>query len=576
MKPFPYDAAQPRTPSNEEMECYQDAMQQFAQLNQWRSQAFAGHWEEVAELILPTHRNTFYYGSYNTPGEKKTQRQVDATGMMALSRFAAICDSLLTPRNSAWHQVTTNDDRIMKDRGARLWFEQATKLLFKHRYAPTANFSSQNLQNYVSLGAFGNGIMFVDPLQDVHHTRGLRYRSIPLGEVFFVENHQGQINGVIRWFKMTAAQAEKMWPNMLPPQLQTALKMQSEQKFNFLHRVVERNDYDSKRLDYKGMPYQSTYVCIEGQCLMFREGAPYEGGFTTFPYAASRYDQAPNEVYGRSPAMMVLPALKTLNAQKRVFLKQGHRAADPVLLTADDGIINLDLRPGALNKGGVSSDGKPLVTVLPTGDIQVNEKMMEMERSLINDAFLVNLFQVLTETPTMTATEVIERTNEKGILLAPTVGRQQSEYLGPMIDRELDLMVQLKLLPPLPPALKEAQGEYHVVYTSPLSRAQRAQEAAGFMRTLETVKELVSITQDPSLLDQFNFDTAVPAIAEIQAVPASWMADDQQVAEKRKARAQQQAKQQEIQAAPANAAIMKARAAMMQAGVDPNGGGGVQ
>ena len=40
--------------------------------------------------------------------------------------------------------------------------------------------------------------------------------------------------------------------------------------------------------------------------------------------------------------------------------------------------------------------------------------------------------------PQMTATEVIERTNEKGILLAPTIGRQQSEYLGPMIERELD------------------------------------------------------------------------------------------------------------------------------------------
>ena len=47
---------------------------------------------------------------------------------------------------------------------------------------------------------------------------------------------------------------------------------------------------------------------------------------------------------------------------------------------------------------------------------------MDEERSLINDAFLVSLFQILTETPNMSATEVIERTNEKGILLAPTVG----------------------------------------------------------------------------------------------------------------------------------------------------------
>jgi hypothetical protein len=58
-----------------------------------------------------------------------------------------------------------------------------------------------------------------------------------------------------------------------------------------------------------------------------------EGGYRSFPISASRYEQAPGEVYGRSPAMMVLPALKTLNAEKRMFLKAGPprrrpRAAD--------------------------------------------------------------------------------------------------------------------------------------------------------------------------------------------------------------------------------------------------------
>jgi hypothetical protein len=187
--------------------------------------------------------------------------------------------------------------------------------------------------------------------------------------------------------------------------------------------------------------------------------------------------------------------------------------------------------------------------------------MIEEERNLINDAFLVTLFQILTESPQMTATEVIERTNEKGILLAPTVGRQQSEYLGPLIDRELDLLSQMGLLDPMPDILKEAKGEYQVVYTSPLSRAMRAQEAAGFMRTVENVKELVAITSDPSLLDPFDFDVAIPQIAEIQAVPESWMASPEKIAGKRQDRAKQQQIAQTIQAAPAAAAMMKAQAA---------------
>jgi hypothetical protein len=344
--------------------------------------------------------------------------------------------------------------------------------------------------------------------------------------------------------------------------------MHSQMTFNFLHRVCPRNDYDPGRLDEKGKPWASYYISLEGRSLL------QEGGYTTFPAAISRYEQTPGEIYGRSPAMMVLPALKTLNNEKATFLKQGHRAADPVLLTADDGVIDMSLRPGAINKGGVSAEGRPLVVTLPTGNIQISKEMMDEEKSLINDAFLVTLFQILTETPTMTATEVIERTNEKGILLAPTVGRQQNEYLGPMIDREIDLLAQQRLIPPMPPALREAKGEYAVVYTSPLTRAMKAQEAAGFMRTLETVKELVAITQDQSLLDPFSFDVAVPAIADIQAVPVSWMATDQQIASKRKGRAQAQARQQQIQAMPAQAAMLKAKAIASKSAPPPQQQGG--
>jgi hypothetical protein len=256
--------------------------------------------------------------------------------------------------------------------------------------------------------------------------------------------------------------------------------------------------------------------------------------------------------------------LKTLNAEKRTFLKQGHRAADPVLLTYDDGLLSFNMTPGAQNPGGMNADGKPLVGVLPSGNIQINKEMMDEERAIINDAFLVTLFQILTETPQMTATEVIERANEKGILLAPTVGRQQSEYLDPMIHRELDLLSSQQALDPMPPRLKEAGGAYNVVYTSPLSKAMKAQEAAGFFRTIEGVKELVAITGDHSLLDPFDFPTATRAIANIQSVPESWMSDDTQIAAKVKARSDAAQRQEMIQAAPAAAAMMKARAAAGQ------------
>lgn len=548
-------------PSTRESELFECIMHDFSQLQLWRN-TFASQWDEVARLIAPNFRNTFMYGNYNWPGDKKTQDQVDATGMMALHRFAAICDSLLTPRNMMWHQLEADNEYVMKDRASRLWFHDATVAMFKARYAPIANFASQNNAVFQGLGAFGTAPMFVDQACDENGEllRGLRYKAIPLGEMFILENHQGLVNGFIRWFRLTARQAKMQWPNKpLPAALQSAYDAGSQTMFNFLHHVVPNKERDPSMLGAKGMKFASTYLCIEGKNIL------QEGGYRTLPITASRYDQAPGEVYGRSPAMMVLPALKTLNAEKRMFLKAGHRAADPVLLTYDDGIADWNLKPGALNKGGVNEQGKELVKTLPVGELQITIEMMQEERALINDAFLVSLFQILTETPQMTATEVIERTNEKGILIAPSMGRQSSEYLGPLISRELDLMLHLGMLPPPPPRLREAWKAkafaFHVRYTSPLSRAMEAQEAAGFIRSVETVKELVAVTQDPSLLDVFDFDTATPAMSRIQGTPEPWLASPNQIAQKRAQRQAEIRRQQQIQAAPAAAALIKAQAA---------------
>jgi hypothetical protein len=322
------------------------------------------------------------------------------------------------------------------------------------------------------------------------------------------------------------------------------------------------------------MPFNSYYVCLEGNCLM---QAP--GGYRSFPYAVSRYDQAPREQYGRGPAQMVLPALKTLNKQKMIFLKQAHRAADPVLLTADDGLgSTMNLTPGWQNKGWVNPDGKPLVTTLPSGEIQIAKEMLAEERGIIDDMFLVTLYKVLSEHPNMTATQVIELVNEKGILVAPTLGRQETEYLGPMIEREIDVLNALGLLPPMPPRLREAQGEYQVVYTSPLALSQRAQEAAGFIRTVETAKEIANITQNEGYLDPFDFDTAIPEIAHIQNVPEHWMSSPDQIAEKRKNRAKAQQAQQQIEALPKQASMIAAQAKMAKAqpGIGTQGLGGPQ
>ena len=174
------------------------------------------------------------------------------------------------------------------------------------------------------------------------------------------------------------------------------------------------------------MAFASVYVAFEGRTLIS------ESGFESFPYMVSRYVTAPREVYGRSPAMLALPDIKMINEMSKTVIRAAHKVVDPPILLSDDGVLtSLNMRPGALNFGGVNEQGQQLAVPLQTGArVDIGLDMMEARRAGINEAFLVTLFQVLTEAPSMTATEALIRAQEKGALLGPTGGGSSPKRWG--------------------------------------------------------------------------------------------------------------------------------------------------
>jgi hypothetical protein len=525
---------------------------------------FESHWEEIAERVLPRAKGSFT-GRFSTTnvmqGEKQTEKMYDSTAAIALERFAAVMDSMLTPQSSKWHRLRADDKNLNRDPMVLRYFDEVTELLFKYRYAPRAGFANQNHERYMSLGAFGTGTVMVDRLEG----GGLRYRCIPLAELYLLENHQGVIDTAHRRYTLTGRQAmQKFGKDALPEKMSEQAEKKPDKEFEFIHCVKPREDLKPGRMDYRGMAWASYHVAIEGKKVV------REGGYRSWPFPTGRYVQAPGEIYGRSPAMMVLPNIKVLNEQKKTMLKVGHRAVDPVLLAFDDGVVDsFSLRPGAINPGGLNAQGQKMIQPLDmaSSNLLPFDKLMEQERIPINDVFLVNLFQILVETPQMTATEVLERAREKGILLGPSMSRQMSEYLGPLIEREMDVLAADGLLPEMPPLLREAQGEYAIVYESPLSRQMRFEELTGFNRLLEQAATYASATNDPRILDHFNFDEAIPDAADIQGVKPRWMNTPEVVAQIRAGREQQAAIAQMTAAAPGAAAVIKA----VNAGERPSG-----
>jgi Bacteriophage head to tail connecting protein len=538
--------------------CLREQEQLQSQRSTWEA-----HWREISELVRPSQN--FFVQQVRTPGDKRNQKIFDDTAQLALPKFAAAVISMAFPATQQYQKLTCSDAKVAKSAGVQRWFEEVTDIIFHVRYSPHANFQSQTGEVVLDMGAFGTGILFIDDVPGI----GIRYKSFPLSETYITEDAWGRINRLHRKFELTAAQAVTMFDrSRLSEGVTGAAEHAPQTKFWFMHCVYENNAYDARQVLHpvNGKRWASTYIEIATRKVID------EGGYRTFPFAVMRYETGPREVYGRSPAMKVLPTIKTLNEQEKTMLRAGQRVLDPPIMLTDDAALSaFDLRAGALNHGYLDSNGRPLAMPFNSGaKVEFGFEAMEQKRQAINDAFLVTLFRILVDEPQITATEAMLRAQEKGQLLAPTMGRAQAELLGPITERELDILAMNGALPPMPDELVAIGGQYKVEYQSPLNQAQRAGVGVSILNSLQALAPLAQL--DSSVMDVVDTHTAARELLEANGFPASAMRDEKEATALSEQRAQAAQMQQLLAAAPVAAGAAKDFAqAQAMAGSAPGG-----
>ena len=508
------------------------------QRSSWESR-----WQETAELVVP-HLASFQ-GNKTLPPDRRTDRIFDSTAQLGISRFAAALESLLTPASRKWHSLRPSEPSLQRNYNVRKYLEEATDILFRARYAPRTGFAANTHEVYVALGAFGTGPLLIE--DDVG--RGLSYRALHLQEVYLSTGANGMLDGFDRRYCYSARQARQRFRERTPAKVVEALDKEPEKDFEFLHVVVPNDEHIPGALGRSGMAFKSFHIFPAEKELI---GV---GGYRTLPLVAPRYITA-GYPYGIGPCQQVLAEIKTANEIRRTILRQGQIAVDPpALLLAESAVLQpFNTRPGATNHGMVSPEGKPLAIPYQTGarfDVAYEE--LNACRAMIKDALLWSLFQFLEQDQKVqTATWVLERAKEKGILLAPPMGRTQHEGLGPTIGRELDVISAAGVLPPMPGELAEAGGGIRVEYQSDLAELQRAGEAAGLSRMLEVMIPIVQLK--PEVLDVLDEDETMRGVSDVSGVPMRYLRSPEAMAQLRQARQQAQAEAQQAEMLPGQAA----------------------
>jgi len=288
------------------------------------------------------------------------------------------------------------------------------------------------------------------------------------------------------------------------------------------------------KIDNKSMAYSSIYYDHEDKKIIS------VSGFEEFPMVVPRWLKSSAETYGRSPSMTALPDIKMVNKMAETTIKAAQKMVDPPLLVPDDSfILPIRTQPGGLNfyRSGSRDRVEPLNIGANT---PVGLNIEDQRREAIRQAYFVDQL-LMSQDVRMTATEVMQRNEEKMRLLAPVLGRLQAEMLQPLINRSFNILLRKGVLPEPPGSL---QGNtVDIEYVSPLARSQRTGDVQAILRTLEIVTPL---SQMLPVMDYLDADKLVKHIADVLGVPRKILRSDQEVATIREQQAAAQQQQAEL------------------------------
>lgn len=515
----------------------QEAQEAYKRLEALKTkrQTFDSLWQELTDYFLP---NKNVITREMTPGENKYLRLYDSTGAQANELFAGAMHSMLTNPASYFFEFTTGDPQLDAMDDVRADLQLRAHII--HEVLNNSNFQTEVHEIYLDENVIGTAAMAIDEdKEDI-----VRFSAKPMKGVYVDENSKGMIDTVYFCFKWKPRLVMQEFPDSYPPWVAKCAKDSPDEELELLQVVEPNAEYDpSKKLDLKGKKFRSCIYIKERES---KDAATLsEKGFDTFPWVTPRWSKATGEIYGRSPAMKCLPDVKMINEMMKETIRAQQKATNPPLLVPDDGVVgSLKLFPGGLNyyRAGNGDLIKPLES---GGNLQLSFQMMDDVRKRIRDCFYIDQLQ-LQEGPQMTATEVMQRTEEKIRLLGPLLGRQQSEFLRPLIERVYEICERRKLFPVAPEAIRGKKID--VKYRSMIAKAQLQSEAQNLQRVFAAAAPFIQL--DPQAALVVDCEEGIRFAAQLYGLPQRLIRnrqDIEKIKEDRDAANQNMLEQQQAQ-----------------------------
>lgn len=405
------------------------------------------------------------------PGRNPADRLFDGTALDAVEQLAASLLAELTPPWSQWFGFIPGREVDPLERGfVAETLDGTTQTVQAH--FDRSNFAVEMHQALLDLVTVGSATLLFEEAP-VGGLSAFRLTAIPMAEMAFEAGPDGQIEGHFRRSALPLDLLQTRFPDAdIPETVVAKCSHHGSSSLPVVEAVLP---------DQGGFAYIAMLVQNEDRPMVLATGR-----FETSPFISFRWLKGAAEVYGRSPVMTVLPDIKTVNKVVELVLKNASIAVTGIWQADDDGVLNpanVRLVPGSIIPKAVGSSG--LTPLQAPGRFDVSNLMLADLRSRIRHTLLVDRLGPVAGRR-MTATEVLERSNEMTRLLGATYGRLQAELLTPLLNRAVAILRRRGEI--LDFALDGRTVDLQ--YKSPLARVQARQDVQNTLLWLEATSQM--------------------------------------------------------------------------------------
>jgi hypothetical protein len=491
--------------------------------------SWVSSWKDLTRYIRPTRGFFDQQPNIGTMLDHKTV--INGHAMRAIRILSSGMTSGLTSPSRPWFKLGLADAELADADPVKIWLDDLQKKMF-------SVFSKSNIYSlfptiYEEIGLTGTSCTIL--LEDFDST--IKGKTFTIGEYYLGTGGDGKINSFAREYWLTVAQlVEEFGLENCSSQVKALWENKEIDKWiKVIHLIEPNDDRNPNKYDNINMPYKS---------LQWEFGSKTDenlnlSGFEEFPVLAPRWDTTTTaDIYGKGPGWDGLGDAKMLQRMQKDKLAALDKVINPPV-QVNSSSAQVNMLPGGVSR---FSDSMPNAGVKPS--YQINPDFNAIENSIgitkddISKTFYSDLFLMLTniDRSGITAREVVERHEEKLLMLGPVLERLEGELLKPLIDRTFQIMLRNNQVP-IPPMALQGQ-ELKVEFISVLAQAQKMVGTSSIEQMLGFVGNIAQV--NPNILDVINYEEAAIQYADMVGLSPKILRSKAEIEQMRQQRMQEQ------------------------------------